>query len=306
MIPSSKQKGILFLSASASSHAQHLLDGHCPDILVSYHYIRKQAAYKTIIPEITRRGGFFMTDSGAFSLLAEFRDKGIPSECKKEEYWLPYINEYVQYLEDNAKYIYTAANMDLDNIVGRELVDKWNHKYFKPLESKMEIIYNVQKDSIMRYGDPTGVNRFREYAKQFSYLAINNDYNKEVARFSQLSRILNVRLHGFALTGIKDIITYPYFSRDSTTWLMGARYGNTFVNKGSNFRVWDGKKKYLHKSLMNTFTEYGDYDGFIKDDQREVNMHNISAWLELREKYLKMCDLKLHSKPCSFYDKRTI
>ena len=67
-------------------------------------------------------------------------------EAATEEYWLQYLESYVQWLWDHKDYVFVAANLDIDTIVGREVVDKWNEKYFKPLEEVMNIVYVAHKD----------------------------------------------------------------------------------------------------------------------------------------------------------------
>jgi hypothetical protein len=254
-----KNKGLMFFSSSSVKDTKLLYEFGLREILVSYHYISKSHDfYSEFLPKLHESGGLFMTDSGGFSFIASLISKGeLTEETSKEEYWLPYLHEYVGWLEANAQHIFVAANLDLDAIVGREVVDKWNEKYFKPLEKHMNIIYVAHRDIEKDYNDFTG-------------------------------------LHGFAWTSIPMLKTNPLFSVDSTTWLGGVRYGTSYVYDGKNFRVNDYKKKYLRKGDRTLCREFGiDYDKLMKDDATALNSYNLIGWLGARKEYLKAANLKL-------------
>lgn len=298
-------KGILFLSMSASHHVQHLLDAGVHDILISYHYIRKQARYRELIPEICSRGGYFMTDSGVFSLYAEMAKKGIPPEATKPDYWVPYMEEYLQWVWDNLDKVYVCANMDLDNIVGRDVVDQWNEKYFHPLEKRTNVIYLAHKDRQGIYGDKEGMKRLHEYCRAYDYVGVNNWWQKDVGKVYAVAKRYGVRIHGFALTGIKDLTTFPFFSHDSTSWLSGAKFGTTYRAIGKNFYTFDKKKKWRRKAMGSKLVEAGvDLEGLENEVEREVNVMNATAWKQLRLNYLRAAGLKLHTKPVIQYDRR--
>ena len=134
----SKRKATLFFSASSVGDYTTLRDFGIKDTLVSYFYLRKSLKfYPPQLEKQHKEGGIFMTDSGAFS----FMGKKVEHKMTTEEYWLPYLEEYVAWLHENKKFIFVAANLDLDMIVGREVVDRWNEKYFKPLEKDINVVY---------------------------------------------------------------------------------------------------------------------------------------------------------------------
>lgn len=300
-------KGILFLSMSAAHHAQHLFDAGVSDILISYHYLRKQSKYREIVPEITARGGYFMTDSGAFSIMMEIMKNGGEEAVYDPNYWEPYIEEYVGYIYDNLKYIYVCVNMDLDNLVGREPVDRWNEKYFEPLQKHTNVIFLAQKDKSENnyYGDRSGMKRLHEYCSKYSYVGVNNYWQADVRKVYAVARTYGVKIHGFALTGIKDLTSTPFFSHDSTSWLSGAKFGTTYRNIGKNFYTYDKKRKWKRKAMKGKLVEAGvDWEGLEQEVERDVNVMNATAWNQLRLNYLKSANLKLVTKPALFYDQR--
>ena len=122
-----KDKACLFFSCGSPKNVREALDVGIKDTLVSYHYLRKNLRTFTddLLPQIREEGGIYMTDSGAFSII---HTQELTAEMFEPDYWIPYIEEYVQWVYDNHKNIYVIANMDIDNIVGREAVDEWNEK----------------------------------------------------------------------------------------------------------------------------------------------------------------------------------
>ena len=60
-----------------------------------------------------------MTDSGAFSFMGKFHE-GTPEfdKMSTEEFWIPYLEEYVAWLREHKDYIFCAANLDIDKLVG--------------------------------------------------------------------------------------------------------------------------------------------------------------------------------------------
>ena len=295
------QKGILYLSVSSFDNAKQLWDSGYPDVLVSYFYIRKALTdYQILIPKIASRG-YFMTDSGVFSLLKPYINKKTKKldfknhpEVREHTFWTKYLVEYTNWLYENREHVFSCVNMDLDHVVGREIVDIWNEVYFKPLEKYMQVIYIVHKDLEFRYDDLSGNKRYVQYVKEGKkYLGINHVFASEVQRYYLLARKDNIRLHGFALTSFTDTNTFPFFSHDSSSWLSGARYGTTYIGKGERFMVLDSKKKNYRKSQVFTTSEKVALSSYLHDDPYHVNVMNAKNWLVFRERYLKNAQTKL-------------
>lgn len=271
------------------------------EALVSYFYLKKRKKhFVSLIEEMNSSGGMFMTDSGAFS----FNQLVESPEATKEETWLAYLEEYVQFLHDYSDKIYVGANLDLDGLVGRDVVDKWNEKYFKPLEKKMNIVYVVQ---ILREpGDINGMKRMQEYIDQHEYIGLNHAGKALSAKMWESIDKKKTRVHGFAWTSIPLLKSYPAFSVDSTTWLGGNRYGTSYRFDGKNFRVMDHKKKHYRKADYLLCERHGiSMDKLINQDAKEVNRYNLIGWLGARELYLRSCRLKLKTGTVSSYDKTT-
>jgi len=208
---------------------------------VSYFYIKKGPAYyDDLLPILQKEGGLFMTDSGGFS----FMGSEITDEMTKESYWISYLEEYVEWLKKHSKYIFVAANLDLDKVVGRDVVRKWNKKYFEPLEKEMNIVYVAHEDEEM--GDPHGIQHFTEYCARYKYVGINQSQKKFAHRFYTIARLYGCRVHGFAWTELSICKRYPFFSSDSS------------VSGDSTVTVRNGNTgEYLNTSIEELFNMFG-------------------------------------------------
>ena len=292
----------MFFSTSSPQDVTLLRDMGLKDILVSYFYLRKRQKIfeEKVLPEIKESGGLFMTDSGGFSFISgEVKD-----EFYTESYWLPYLEEYVAWLYANHKYIYVAANLDVDAYVGRETIVKWNKKYFKPLEKYVQIVYVAQRDWNNEYGDYHGLKRFKEYCSLYDYVGVNKNYASNYVRVATIARHTKTRLHGFAWTSIPRLMSKPMFSVDSTSWLSGIRYGTTYIFNGANFVSLDAEYKYLRKWKKLLVEKHGiDYEGLLNEDREAVNRFNLIAWKGASDKYIKLADTKLWNKDVLRYAK---
>lgn len=315
-VDTSKDKAVMFFSASSVGDTKQLYEFGIREILVSYHYISKSFGfYDELLPKLKKEGGLFMTDSGGFSFLGSIDVDNTP-EAKEESYWLPYLEKYTKWLYDHREYIYVAANLDLDRIVGRHTVDKWNEKYFKPLEKYMNIVYVAQRDWDKQYEDYNGLLRLKEYCRLHKYVGVNQNYKSTAKTVVSIAKQYGTRIHGFAWTSIPLLKSSPLFSCDSTTWLGGMRYGTSYNYDGKNFRVNDHKKKYIRKGDKILCRENGinyakltqtkrNAQGKLIDagERKEINDYNLVGWLGARQEYLRAANIKLTNKPVSYYTK---
>ena len=244
-----------------------------------------------------------MTDSGAFSFMGKY-DPDSP-ECDKyrtEEFWLPYLNEYLEWIKSHREYIFSVVNLDLDMLVGEDVVDKWNRMYFEPLEREgIQVIY-VSHPTDRR----NSFERLRQYCMRYEYVGANQSDKGNAARIYQMVKHYDRRIHGFAWTEFELLKHYPFFSVDSVTWLGGVRFGTTYDYDGKNFRTLDYKHKYLRKARRLKYEQAGiDYDEVTKREERKnINRMNLLGWMGFRKEFLKMANLKLHNKTVDNYERK--
>lgn len=271
---------------------------------MSYFYISKNLSYyDKMLPTFKEEGGIFMTDSGAFSFMGKFHEGTEEyDKMSTEEFWIPYLEEYVAWIRAHKDYIFSVANLDLDKLVGFDVVDKWNKKYFEPLEKEgIQVVYVAHEDSEGRYF----MQRFKDYCIRYQYVGANQVWKSKAAQIYQMVKHYNRRIHGFAWTELELLRHYPFFSVDSVTWLGGVRFGTTYDYDGKNFRTLDYKKKYMRKSRRIKYLSRGiDYEGVQEEKRIPINQMNLLGWMGFRKEFLKIANLKLHNKYVKDYERK--
>lgn len=216
------------------------------NILISYHYIRKDPDFTLeILKYVKANNGLFMTDSGAFSFL---NDKNFDANGFD---WTAYVEEYTDWLHRHSEYIFSACNLDMDLVLGHDIVKQWNEEYFEPLEEKMNIIYVAHPHTT----NPLAM--VREYAAKYEYIAVNEDMAAYVGEIHSIARNNNCCVHGLAWTKPTLLQDYPFFTVDSSSWVNYQKFGATVWFDGRNFYQFDNKKKDERKNLKKYCTKYG-------------------------------------------------
>lgn len=263
------------------------------NILISYHYIRKDKAFtQDILHMVRERGGLFMTDSGAFSFL---NDKSF--DPKKFD-WLGYVEEYVEWLEQNTEFVFSACNLDVDYYVGHDKVVDWNKKFFDPLLEKMNIIY-VAHQNAKGMGD---LDALKEYCKEYDYVAVNERMTKHASSIYQEAKLTKTAIHGLAWTKPTILTDFPFFSVDSSSWVNYQKYGATPVWDGKNFTQFDKDNKDIRKTLRKQCDRYGisEYE-FINEKNPADGSHNddegltysLRTWGDVFQSIKKFAKTKL-------------
>ena len=256
-------------------------------VLMSYHYLQKKPKnfLKERIDEFPDLRIFI--DSGAHTFLTNM-DK---YEDKPMSFWDNYLKGYTDFITENKDYIFACADLDIDFIVGEQTVDKWRDEIFEPLRE------NTGVDVCYIWHSNRGEQGWEEMAKKYSYIGLSMENDKEATVQRLMKRIkvaekYNTRVHGMALTKTEILVRVPFFSADSTTWLVGQQYGELNWFDGRKMRRL-GKKEwrtqYKTRLLKEPFN--ADWDLLIngmggRGDTYELLRLNVIAY-ELAEKYIR-------------------
>ena len=264
------------------------------NILISYHYIRKNKAYtKEILEMIRDRGGLFMTDSGAFSFL---NDK---SFNPKTFAWEDYLDEYTEWLGEHSEFIFSACNLDVDSYVHHADILNWNEQSFKPLEEKMNIIY-VAHPFIQNLGE---LGMVQQYSKMYKYIGVSEELKNQVAPIFQLAKMNKCSIHGLAWTKPTLLRDFPFFSVDSTSWVGYQKFGSTPVWDGRNFSQYDNGQKSIRTTLKKQAAKYGVKmyefihevdEGTAKHNDDEGLTFSIRTWLDVFADLRKIANKRLN------------
>lgn len=184
-----------------------------PYLLESYHYIQG-ARHVARIREDHRT---IFLDSGAFSMYTQ----GIEVN----------LDQYADFIKTNQDIIHVASNLDQIG-QGRE-ADTWtNQRYLEDLGVDVKPVFHVRDDD--RW--------LRHYLKEgYDYIFIGGMVPESTKWLKQrLDQLWGdyltdargrpiVRIHGFGLTVIDLMARYPWYSVDSTSWVLKGRYGMLYV-----------------------------------------------------------------------------
>ena len=221
-----------------------------------------------------------------------------------EEFWLPYLSEYLEWIKNHKEYIFSAANLDLDTIVGESIVNKWNKTYFEPLEKDygIQVVYVAHEVE----GISNVLPRLKYYCEKYSYVGVNQAWKSLAPQIYQLVKRYRCRIHGFAWTELSLLKHYPFFSADSVTWLGGVRFGTTYDYDGKNFTTIDYKHKYRRKAKRLKYERNGvDFSKVTKTEERKnINRMNLIGWMGFRKEFLKVANLKLTNKTVDTYERK--
>lgn len=218
-----------------------------------------------------------MVDSGAFTFLTkdEYSNKPI-------DYWEKYLDKYTKFIKENKEHIFSCVELDIQDLVGEELVNEWREKYFAPLEKEgILVCYVWHKDD--------GISKWKEMCQRFNYVGFSletGDFTEiEMIKMINTAKQYNTIIHGFALTKIDTMTKIPFFSVDSTTWLVGTKYGELNWFDG---RKWTRLKKDKWKRQYKTkFIKLGaNWELLEKENPYELIRVNLLVFQEA-EKYIR-------------------
>ena len=151
-------------------------------------------------------------DSGAFSAFT----KGI--EIK--------IEDYIQFIKDNTKYIDIYANLD---VIGDAEATWQNQKIMEAAGLSPIPCFHAGEE--WRY--------LERYIANYDYIALGGIAQLGRRAQSWMDSCFDllcdkegypkVKVHGFAVTSLRLMLRYPFFSVDSTSWVLTGRMGSIFV-----------------------------------------------------------------------------
>ena len=254
-----------------------LYDMGIRDFLMSYHYIKEK---KISMNKYEGLGIKFFIDSGAHTYQNDPKYQEYPLE-----YWESHLQSYLKWAEDNKEYIFAIASFDFENLVGSEKVKEWYNKYFEPfmLKTGIPVCFVWHQNS---HAD------WEAYCQRYPYVGFSSvntmgesiDLNEYSAKLKIAERH-NSLVHGFGMTRTSFLPKLPFFTSDSTTWLVGLQYGEINFWKGtkmSRLKKDKWKGDYLPKLVALGL----DKDKLLAEDTFEMIKANILPFIQA-EKYIR-------------------
>lgn len=153
-------------------------------------------------------------DSGAFSAFTQ----GVTVD----------IDEYIAFVKKHQKFLTVYANLD---VIGDAVATMKNQKY---MEAK-----GLMPLPAFHFGEDFKYLEY--YIDNYEYVALGMAGNKNSGVLSawldkcfnmicdQPSHLPRVKVHGYAMTSVWLMIRYPWYSVDSTSWVVQSRLGDIMV-----------------------------------------------------------------------------
>ena len=266
---------MMFSGVEDDSNFQILYDMGIRNFLISFHYVQKKHLNTSKYEEM---GVKFFVDSGAFTFISnlEFQDYTI-------EQWEKYIETYLRWIEKHQSIVFAFASLDLEYLVGGEQVQIWNEKYFEPFMLRTGIpVCFVYHDNATKL-------TWEQYCQRYPYVGVSwggldtqgNDLKYGMNKLKVAEKYGAV-VHGMAMTHTSLLTKLPFYTVDSTTWLVGLQYGEI------NF--WTGKKmsrlkkdKWKGSMLPQVVAKGFNEQRLLDEDKEEMIKVNVHAFIEAEE-----------------------
>lgn len=266
---------MMFSGVEDDSNFQILYDMGIRNFLISFHYVQKKHLNTSKYEEM---GVKFFVDSGAFTFISnlEFQDYTI-------EQWEKYIESYLKWIEKHQNIVFAFASLDLEYLVGGEQVQIWNEKYFEPFMLRTGIpVCFVYHDNATKL-------TWEQYCQRYPYVGVSwggldtqgNDLKYGMNKLKVAEKYGAV-VHGMAMTQTALLTKLPFYTVDSTTWLVGLQYGEI------NF--WTGKKmsrlkkdKWKGAMLPQVVAKGFNEQKLLDEDKEEMIKVNVHAFIEAEE-----------------------
>ena len=191
------------------------LMGKYPHYLESYHYIGKGKRFTNLIRENQERipGHKIFLDSGAFSMYTKGIEIDIPA--------------YVDFIKTNQDIIEAASVLDG---IGDPELTLTNQRVLED--------HGVSVLPCFHYNEP--IEYLERYIEEYPYITLGGMVPISTPDLRQWLDFIWEhyltddagwpirKIHGFGLTSLSLMERYPWFSVDSTSWVLTGRFGSIF------------------------------------------------------------------------------
>ena len=270
---------IFYSGVEQESYLDILYDLGIRNFLMSYEYLKgKGHGQLKKYPDM-----HLFIDSGAYTYQNDPK-----YEEYTEEQWVKQIEEYLAWAKKHKDQIFAIADLDLQYLpnVGYEKVYEWRKKYFEPfmLETGIPVCFIYHED---------GLDQWEYMCKRYPYIGMSLAIDKVDGGSNQLREMFkiaekyNTLCQGMASTNTKLLTQYPFYTVDSTTWLVGLKYGE--ISVWNNNRMSRMKKTEFETKAFPLIQQYDrefDLDLIRAEDTTEMIRVNAYAFVQ-GEKYVR-------------------
>lgn len=266
---------IIYSGVEQEEYFNILYDMGIRNFLISFHYVQNK--HLSMKKQYDGLGVKFFVDSGAHTYQNDpkYSEYGV-------DYWEKHLQKYLKWVEKNREFIFAIASFDFENIVGAEVVKDWNEKYFEPfmLRTGIPVCFVWHQNSYYEW---------EFYCKRYPYIGFSSVNTEGVSiELKEYTAKLKVAekykslVHGFGMTRTSMLTQLPFYTADSTTWLVGLQYGE--VNWWNGSRMSRLKKDKWKGGMLEQIVALGfDRDKLLEEDTEELIKVNVHAFIEAEE-----------------------
>ena len=265
---------MMFSGVEDNNNFHVLYDMGIRNFLISYHYVQKKHLQTKEYKEL---GVKFFVDSGAYTFM-----NNLEHEETTIEEWEKYIESYLRWVERNRDIVFACANLDIEYLVGGDQVQYWNEKYFEPfmLNTGIPVCFIHHIDTALSW---------EKYCQRYPYTGLSwgvdnpdGDDLKYGIDMLRTAEKYNCLVHGMAMTQTSLLTKMPFYTVDSTTWLVGLQYGE--VNFWTGKKMTRLKKDKWQGAMMSQLVAKGfDEQKLYDEDTEEMIRVNVFAFIEAEE-----------------------
>lgn len=211
--------------------------------LVSYHYIFLEPCDRLLFDwwrKQTMGEVLLFLDSGAFSAWS----KSEKAKKKGEKGLAINIDEYIEFIKEHEDELDVYAVLDAIGQYERfpfepEMAEEAARQTWEN-QKKMEKA-GLKPLPCFHYGEPTKY--LKRYVEEYPYIALGGMVPIEtedlyrwlddmfVDYLCDKDGMPKVKVHGFGMTSVPVMTRYPWYSVDSTSWVLTGRFGSIYVPK---------------------------------------------------------------------------
>lgn len=264
---------MIYSGVESDSYFDIVYDCGARNFLMSYHYL--QAKHVNFKERFKGKEVRLFIDSGAHT----YQNDPKYQEVTVEE-WEEHLKKYLRWVERNRDYIFAIASFDFENVVGSQVVDRWNKEYFEPfmLRTGIPVCFVWHQNSY---------NTWEYYCQRYPYVGFSS-VNTEGAAIDlqeyksklKVAEKFDSLVHGFGMTRTSMLTELPFYTTDSTTWMVGLQYGemNYWDNgKMRRLKKVDWKGRYL-ETIASRYNL--DREKLEKEDTMEMIKANVMAFID--------------------------
>ncbi len=244
---------LLFFSGLSNKNSYEIANSVGVDnILFSFYEINKSKGVQDVFHQAIKDKKTIMIDSGAHTL-----QKG-----KVVVDYDEFVDKYIEFIANYKEFIHMYVELDIENIVGLEKVEKWTEKMRN----------EIKKDPVVVWHRERGFEYWEMMCKKYEFVGFSGFVktanggaevpNKYLPLFLKVAKQYGTKIHGFGFTRFKNPLMRHFYSTDSTSWLGGSKFG-TYA---------DGNKRFKKGTISETMNKINIQ--FYLEQARKLNGRN--------------------------------